>query len=649
MSKKSDFTVKKQAVHIVIPSVRNQNQASGFLMLKPLGCNDRLCHVGVWQADLPWWSSTHPLNLNSGGSGSACFRHSAVQSPVHRAGIVCMQHIILIQPPVEDFYFTFKRSVPYGLASIAAALIRGGFSVEIVDALAVKKSVIIPYPREMDFLNACYGEPDVSQFSLFHHYRHYGYSFEHMGKIIRDKAPFLVGISSLFTPYADMALNTARMVKKFYPHCPIVLGGHHPTLFPREVMACDSVDFVLRGEGEVSMPLLAETLGKISGGVSPGKGGWDIPPDQETQLAGMPGIVFRTKAGGLHISPPAWMTDLSAQPMPQLDLINQKFYRRKGRGSTVVVAGRGCPMNCTYCSLGASSTHARFRLRPVEQVLAEIQYSMDHHDMGFIDFEDENLTLNRKWCMALLEGVCDMAGDGDVELRAMNGLYPPSLDDVLVKVMKRAGFKTLNLSLGSTSATQLKAFRRPDVRASHDHALVLAEKYGLEAVSYLIAGAPGQDALQSVEDLLFLASRRTLAGLSIYYPAPGSVDYEICREKGILPEHFNLMRSTALPIEDTTTRLASVTLLRLARVLNFMKFLKDQHIHLPQALALKKEEALDPSHRVESSLKLLQGFFHDGAIRGITPEGRMFEHQIDMALSRAFMAGLSIPDVRGTI
>ena len=500
-----------------------------------------------------------------------------------------MQHIVLIQPPVEDFYFTFKRSVPYGLASIAAALTQRGFYVDIVDALAVKKSVIIPYPREMDFLNAFYGEPDVSQFSLFHHYRHYGYSFEHIGKIVRDKAPFMVGISSLFTPYADIALNTARMVKKFYPHCPVVLGGHHPTLFPREVMACDSVDFVLGGEGEVSMPLLAEILDKMSGDVTPGKKIKNMSPDQEAQLSKVPGIVFRTRDGGLHLSDPAWMTDLAAQPMPQLNLIHQKFYQRKGRGSTVVVAGRGCPMNCTYCSLGASSTHARFRLRPVEQVLAEIQHNMDYHDMGFLDFEDENLTLNRNWCISLLEGVCGMAEGGDVELRAMNGLFPPSLDDALVKTMKRAGFKTLNLSLGSTSATQLKAFRRPDVRASHDHALMLAEKYSLEAVSYLIAGAPGQDAMQSVEDLLFLASRRTLVGLSIYYPAPGSVDYGICREKGLLPDHFSLMRSTALPIEDTTTRLASVTLLRLARVLNFMKFLKDQHMALPQALALKKE------------------------------------------------------------
>ncbi|SMC61382.1 Radical SAM superfamily enzyme YgiQ, UPF0313 family [Desulfocicer vacuolatum DSM 3385] len=560
-----------------------------------------------------------------------------------------MLHIVLIQPPVEDFYFTFKRSVPYGLASIAAALTQKGFGVEILDALAVKKSVIIPAPPEMDFLEPFYGKPDVSQFSLFHHYRHYGYSFEHLGKLIRDKAPFMVGISSLFTPYAKTALKTAQMVKKFYPHCPVVLGGHHPTLFPREVLDSDSVDFVLAGEGEISMPLLAETWKKIAGCDVSGKVYKKIFEDHEAQLAKVPGIGFRTGDGTFHISSPAWMTDLSAQPMPQLDLIHQKFYERKGRGSAVVVAGRGCPMKCTYCSLGASSTHARFRLRPVEQVLAEIRHNLDQYDMGFLDFEDENLTLNRSWCMALLEGICEMAGEGNVELRAMNGLFPPSLDDGLVKAMKQAGFKTLNLSLGSTSADQLKAFRRPDVRAAHDHALELAEKHGLEAVSYLIAGAPGQDALQSVEDLLFLAVRRTLVGLSIYYPAPGSVDYGICQDKGLLPGHFSLMRSTALPIEDTTGRLASVTLLRLARVLNFMKFLRDQQMEIPLAHPLKKEEILDPFQRLESSLKLLQSFLNDGVIKGIMPDGRIFEHPMDMSLSRAFIAGLSSMEIRGTV
>jgi len=95
----------------------------------------------------------------------------------------------------------------------------------------------------------------------------------------------------------------------------------------------------------------------------------------------------------------------------------------------------------------------------------------------------------------------------------MNGLYPPSLDDDIVKAMKETGFKTLNLALGSISKEQLIRFKRPDVRKSFENALVLAQKYKMDCVSYLIAGAIDQDPVDSVNDLIFLAFKKTLIGL----------------------------------------------------------------------------------------------------------------------------------------
>ena len=53
-----------------------------------------------------------------------------------------MPDILLIQPPIRDFYLTAKRTIPYGLTCIAAALIENGFSVEILDALATSKARI---------------------------------------------------------------------------------------------------------------------------------------------------------------------------------------------------------------------------------------------------------------------------------------------------------------------------------------------------------------------------------------------------------------------------------------------------------------------------------------------------------------------------
>jgi anaerobic magnesium-protoporphyrin IX monomethyl ester cyclase len=171
-----------------------------------------------------------------------------------------MTDILLIQPPVRDFYLTAKRSIPYGLACIAASLLKHGFSVEILDGLSTSKSRNIPLPEEMNYLSRFYGSPDLSPFALFHPYKHFGYSFEHIGKQAKDSGAFLIGISSLFTAYSHEALHTARIVKDWHPSCKIVFGGHHPTALPEAVMSCSAIDFGFRGEGEASLPALATIL-----------------------------------------------------------------------------------------------------------------------------------------------------------------------------------------------------------------------------------------------------------------------------------------------------------------------------------------------------------------------------------------------------
>ncbi|MBF0259708.1 MAG: radical SAM protein [Desulfamplus sp.] len=424
----------------------------------------------------------------------------------------------------------------------------------------------------------------------------------------------------------------------------------------------------------------------------------------------------------IYISEPAWIENLDELPPPAMELVNHRFYSRSKdnvysrskddadrretsvsgykpeekmanirHGSTVVVAGRGCPMPCTYCSVGASSSHGRFRQRTVKSVINELSLQIERYNVGFIDFEDENLTLNRKWFLDLMSQITKLSEGRSIELRAMNGLYPPSLDEQMIIAMKRAGFKTLNLSLGSTSAEQLKHFKRPDVRKSFEQVLSIAERHGMETVSYLIAGAPDQDAQTSLDDLLFLSQKKTLVGLSIFYPAPGSVDYELCSQKGLLPEHFSLMRSSALPIDHATSRLQAVTLLRLARVLNFMKFLVKESGSIPEPepcnastpelepcnastpelepcnastpelepcnTSIPEPEPYDLETSVQTGLKgeikivtkrsqeerkrvgisLLKCFLHDGKLRGILRDGTVFEHNVDSGLCRQFV------------
>lgn len=221
-----------------------------------------------------------------------------------------MPDILLIQPPIRDFYLTAKRTFPYGLSLIAAACEERGYSVSILDGLASPKSRQIPIPEEMGYLDQFYANPDISPFKLFHGFYHYGYSYEHIENVIKESNAFLIGISSLFTPYEQEALKVAEIAKSVSPDSYVVVGGHHPTALPHQVMSNNAVDFVIRGEGELSLPILIQKL------------------TQKRNPAQVPGIVYRHK-DELYISAPSVVKDLDHIFLPAEHLINQKFYRRK--------------------------------------------------------------------------------------------------------------------------------------------------------------------------------------------------------------------------------------------------------------------------------------------------------------------------------
>lgn len=538
-----------------------------------------------------------------------------------------MTDILLIQPPIRDFYLTAKRTIPYGLACIASSLEKAGFSVEIFDGLATSKSHKIQIPDEMSYLDGYYGKEDISPFALFNGFKHFGYSFEHIGKEAAKTGAFLVGISSLFTPYAEYALMTAETVKAYNPNCKIVLGGHHPTALYNRVMENSVVDFVIRGEGEESMVLLAAAI------------------KENKSLDLIPGITYRKTDGSLYENDPALINNLDDQPLPAISLLKHNFYKRGKSASIVISASRGCPMKCSYCSVSALS-YLKYRRRSIESVLRELDNNISENCAAFIDFEDENLSLDKKWFSELLCEIKLRYGKSGLELRAMNGLLPTSLDEEMICLMKDSGFKTLNLSLGSSSSEQLKRFNRPDVREAFDKVLLLAEKYDLKAVGYIIAGAPFQRPEDSVSDLLYLAERRVLAGVSIFYPSPGSSDFELCRKLEILPDKYSLMRSSALPISHTTDRKEAVTILRLGRILNFMKSLIDSGYKIPEPAPFM-EDQIKSIDRTETGIKLLKWFLFDAKIRGVNKEGCVYEHSICARTAGLFAEQIIKADLKG--
>ena len=178
-----------------------------------------------------------------------------------------------------------------------------------------------------------------------------------------------------------------------------------------------------------------------------------------------------------------------------------------------------------------------------------------------------------------------------------------------------------------------------------DRAVHLAQARGMDAVGYVVVGAPGQRAQTSLDDLACLARRPVLGAASVYYPAPMSRDFETCRQNGLLPNHLSLYRSSALPIADAASRLEIATILRLFRLVGFVKHLKTQNIPLPPPRPFQDEASPRPKDRTAVGLALLASFRHDGVIRGMTPEGRVFPLEVSANLVRDFIKKVPLDEV----
>ncbi len=111
--------------------------------------------------------------------------------------------IVLIQPPVEDFYDTDMRLQPIGLCFLKASIKKALPKVEVVilDFHTGFGRQTLAYPKELNYLKEYYGLHDRSPFSTFHQYYRFGADYKNIAEEVLKHKPDCVGISSLFTPY----------------------------------------------------------------------------------------------------------------------------------------------------------------------------------------------------------------------------------------------------------------------------------------------------------------------------------------------------------------------------------------------------------------------------------------------------------------
>jgi radical SAM superfamily enzyme YgiQ (UPF0313 family) len=454
----------------------------------------------------------------------------------------------------------------------------------------------MPLPDELAYLRAYYRHPDQSPFSAFHHYYHFGASFEAIAREIAKEKPDLVGISSLFSPYHREALACAREIKKHSP-VPVLMGGTHVTASPLSVLNDPAVDFIIRGEGE--KPLIEFLKACSYGG----------------PLEAIPNFGFK-RQGHAILNDMEENYPLEALPCPDFSDLDKDLYRCRGRRLCFITTSRGCPHRCAFCSVQTTFGQV-YRRRSPEKVLAEIRARFGEGYRIF-DFEDDHLTFHREDFKRILEAIVHDFPQGDLELLAMNGLSYLSLDANLLTLMARAGFRHLDLSLVSANREVVKALRRPHSLEKFLDVVALAHGLGFRMVSYQILGLPMETAEDMVNTMALLANLPVLIGASVFYLSPGCPLAKTFPE--MTEEDILKARSTAMAIEtDRFCRDDLYTLFMSARILNFLKglgFDKKQAI-LQEAL----ENARCKGAREKIGVELLQKLFQEQCLYASTKKG----------------------------
>jgi radical SAM superfamily enzyme YgiQ (UPF0313 family) len=141
----------------------------------------------------------------------------------------------------------------------------------------------------------------------------------------------------------------------------VVAGGPHPTSLPEAALEA-GVDFVVRGEGENTIPLLLEAM-------RDGKTGVIENPERP---------------------------DLTTSPIPRFDLLQLDDY-----DTMTVQTSRGCPFDCEFCDV-VNLFGRKPRYKTPQQVIAELEALYRLGARGSVFFCDDNFIGNKKQARALL-------------------------------------------------------------------------------------------------------------------------------------------------------------------------------------------------------------------------------------------------------
>ncbi|MBW2561855.1 MAG: B12-binding domain-containing radical SAM protein [Deltaproteobacteria bacterium] len=257
----------------------------------------------------------------------------------------------------------------------------------------------------------------------------------------------IVGITA-FTSSVNRAYQIAQIYKE--KGIPTVMGGIHVSMMPGEALLfCDTV---VVGEAERIWPQVLEDF----------------------------------EAGHLQRQYHGSWEDLDDLPEPRRDLLQKHHYRW---GS--LLTSRGCPMNCSFCSVTAFNGR-RFRRRPLDAVIEELKKI----PQKMIVLTDDNIIgygqRDRDWADAFFSRIVE---EGIKKYFFTQASILFGEDRELIRMAAKAGLKIVFIGVESINPKTLKSYRKEQNfrELRHDRYLKLIHNIRKEGIAFLGAFVVGGD------------------------------------------------------------------------------------------------------------------------------------------------------------
>ncbi|NQT00251.1 MAG: cobalamin B12-binding domain-containing protein [Candidatus Omnitrophica bacterium] len=405
--------------------------------------------------------------------------------------------VVLATAP--EAVMTKNHVPPLGILYVASALEKKGFDVVFIDATAEK--------LDIDCL---------------------------VERIIKAD-PVACGVTGT-TENRFNVLKLLSSLKKRNNRIFTFWGGPHATLTYREILEnIDSVDMVVRGEGEQVVPEMLERY------------------STRASFKDIPGLAFRDEKGEvIETAPPSIINDIDSLPWPArhlLDLARYSCDLESGDSTPAVgvISTRGCPNDCVFCANVALGCRT-LRKRSPNKFVDEIEDLHKNYGFKAFDIWDDTLTIDRRH----IEDICREIIERNLKISWRSRARVNTVDRPLLKLMSEAGCVSIGFGIESGSEAVLRKIRKNISTAQAKEAVRNAASLGLRVRNFFIFSLPGETLfeIRKTIDLMkeldsYGANIQNSYGFAKIYP--GTELEKEALSQGILSEDFSWLRYQEFP------------------------------------------------------------------------------------------------------